>query len=361
MSSTTAHAPTLERVFTIEDILGVFANWDEIVRRAMAQQASTHDKLNALKCPTLALREELVRHLLKTGGLGSRGTNIPIVTAVAQDPDPKIRALLAAYQHAPAGTLAGFAHDPAASVRIHLAGNPSITPAILTALAHDSAVPVVLAAAAAKALDSHERDRLAGHPLGSVRAVIAQRPDLPVSVIGHLAVDRSEEVVGALVHAAACHTKTLASITTISDATLREKLLRHPAAGSKMIVGFFADPLQEIRDLARQRNLAFTHAPYKLHPSNSAPAHTNTPRPHEENDRRAPLHPSAIYWLLDADFPSPSVFTAAADPEMPKHLRLAVLARSDVPTAIREACVTDPDSEIRAAALALDHRSTSPR
>lgn len=347
MSSTTAHAPTLEQVFTIEDILGVFANWDEILRRAVTQQASTHDKLNALKCPTLALREELVRHLLKTGGLGSRGTNIPIVTAVAQDPDPKIRALLASYQHAPTGTLAGFAHDPAASVRIHLAGNPSITPATLAALANDSAVPVVLAAAAAEALDPHERDRLAGHPLGSVRAVIAQRPDLPVSVIGHLAVDRSEEVVGALVHAAACHTKTLASITTISDATLREKLLRHPAAGSKMIVGFFADPLQEIRDLARQRNLAFTHAPSKLHPSNSAPAHTGGPRSQEETDRRAPLSPAAIYWLLDADFPSPSVFAAATHPHMPKHLRLAILARHDVPPAVRAACATDPDSEIR--------------
>jgi hypothetical protein len=324
----------------------------------MAQHASTHDKLKALKCPTLALREELVRHLLKTGGLGSRGTNSPLVTAVAQDPAPKIRALLAAYQHAPAGILAGFAHDPAESVRIHLAGNPSTTPPTLAALANDSAVPVVLAAAAAEALDPHERDRLAGHPLGSVRAVIARRSNLSAGIIGRLAKDRTEEVVEALVQAAARHTETLASITTIRDATLREKLLSHPAAGSRVIAGFFADPLRDIRDLARKRNLSFSHAPHKLHPSNSAPAHVNTPSSSEEDDRRESSSPTSIYWLLDADFLSPSVFTAAANPEMPKHLRLAVLARSDVPTAIREACVTDPDSEISAAALTLIHGTT---
>jgi hypothetical protein len=342
--------------FDIDEILGVFANWEEIMRCARHHNATVKEKLYALACPHLADREQLVSWLL-----GSEETHPEVISAIANDPAPEIRALIAAYQHAPAGILAGFAHDPAESVRIHLAGNPSTTPATLTALAHDSAVPVVLAAAAAEALDFLERDRLAGHPLGSVRAVIARRPDLPAGIAERFAKDRTEEVVEALVQAAACHTETLASITTIRDATLREKLLRHPAAGSRMIAGFFADPLRDIRDLARQRNLAFSHAPHKLHPSNSAPARTGTPRSHEENNRRAPLNPSAIYWYLDADFSSPSVFAAAVNPEMPKLLRLAVLARSDVPTAIREACVTDPDSEIRSAALALDHRTTTSR
>ncbi len=354
MSSTTAHAPTLERVFTIEDILGVFANWDEIVRRAMAQKASTHDKLNALKCPTLSLREELVRHLLKSGGLGSRGTNSPIVTAVAQDPDPKIRALLAAYQHAPAGILAGFAHDPAESVRIHLAGNPSTTPAILTALAHDPAVPVVLAAAAAKALDSHERDRLAGHPLGSVRAVIARRPDLPPGIVGRLATDRVEKVVGALLQTAAKTPEILTALVALPDASLRQKLLENSECSSMAIAGFFADPERRLRDLARARNQAFTRAPSLLHPSNSAgiPA-PGTP----ESDEEPPpltLGVAGIYWMLDADCPSPSVFAAATNPEMPTHLRLVILARHDLPDAVRKSCLNDPDPAIRTTALASD-------
>jgi hypothetical protein len=340
---------TIDQGITVDDILGVFANWDEILRQAMAHQASTKDKLHALRCPNLAQREELVRHLLKGGGADD-----PIFTAIAQDPAPAVRALLAAHRKTPAAILRAFAQDPAESVRAHLASNPSTPPALLTTLAHDTAVPVVLATAAADALDPLEVNRLARHPLGSVRAVIAQRPDLTADLTQRLAIDHVEEVVGALLQSAAKNSEILRTLIALPDPHLRAKLIEHREGCSVMFAGFFADPERRLRDLARARNQAFTHAPSHLHPSNSTAVRAPGAQVSDADRGHQPLGAAGVYWMLDAECPSPSVFAAATNPEMPAHLRLAILGRHDLPAAVREACLKDPDPVIRTAALTSD-------
>jgi hypothetical protein len=340
---------TVEQGITVDDILGVFANWDEILRQAMAHKATTKDKLHALRCPNLAQREEFVRHLLNGGG-----TNGPIFTAIAQDPAPAVRALLAAYRKTPAQILKTFASDPEESVRAHLASNPSTPPALLTTLAHDTAVPVVLAAAAADALDPREVNRLTRHPLGSVRAMIARRPDLTANQVRRLATDRVEEVVGALVQSTAKNPEILNTVMALPDPDLRAKLIMHREGCSVMFAGFFADPERRLRDLARARNQAFTHAPSRLHPSNSVAVRAPGAQVSDADRGHQSLGAPGVYWMLDAECPSPSVFAAATDPEMPTHLRLAILGRHDLPAAVREACLNDPDPAIRTAALSKD-------
>jgi hypothetical protein len=111
-----------------------------------------------------------------------------------------------------------------------------------------------------------------------------------------------------------------------------------------------ADPLRELRDLARLRHLSYSGAPGLMHPANSAPVHTqDAPAPPEVAGNQ-PLNATAIYWLIDADYISASVLTAALREDLPVHLRLEILSRPDVPQQILESCAKDPLPEIREAA-----------
>jgi hypothetical protein len=331
--------------FDIDEILGVFANWEEIMRCARHHNATVKEKLYALACPHLADREQLVSWLL-----GSEETHPEVISAIANDPAPEIRALLAAYEETPAKHLNAFVNDPSETVRIHLASNPATPPLALTSLTHDSSLNVVLAAASAQHLEPSEVERLTQHRLSAVRTVIAQRRDLWPALTHRLATDRSKRVVAALLQAATTDPQILNTIVTIPDQKLRHSLITHPAASSVVIAGFFADPEHNLRDLARSRNMAFTRAPWPLHPSNSSAVPTRGTAPTGDRNNHQSLTLTAIYWMLDADYPSPSVFNAATNPEMPLQLRLAILARRDVPTSIIETCINDHDPRISTAA-----------
>jgi len=344
-------SPTLQKAsdpsasFEIEEILGVFADWEEIMRCALASTARVKDQLRGLHCPYLTERERLVNRLLR-----DKAPSAKIIAAIAADPAPEIRALLAAYELTPAKVLTAFVHDPSEMVREQLAGNEATPPPALASLTHDSSLDVVLAAAAATHLDPTEVDRLSQHPLSPVRSAIAQRNDLTQTLTHRLANDQSDDVVVALLQTAAKDPKTLGIITSFAEKDLRKRLITHPEASSVVIAGFFADPEEALRDRARSQNMAFTQAPSPLHPSNSLAVLPPGTTPTGQDPTHQPLAPAAIYWMLDADCPSPSVFIAAANPEMPLHLRLAVLARHDVPADIIEACLNDSDPVISAAA-----------
>jgi hypothetical protein len=327
--------------FDPEDILAVFTDWTEMIRLALRSDATTDQILAALNNP-----DEQDRHRVAQAAIDAGRGRGRIMTKIAEDCDHEIRSLAASGAHTRLQLFRSLLRDPHPEVRAHLARNPRAPQDVLQALSKDSSVEVVAAVATAPHLHPTTVASLARHRSSEVRCALTQRVDLGPDLTERLAKDRSKKVRTALVTAAATQPEILTVITSLSDPQVRKKLIECDSTGSVVLVGFMADPLRELRDLARLHHLRYSGAPRLMHPANSGPVLSGDPSAQTEASRTQPLSATAIYWLIDADYISTSVFTAALRNDLPLHLRLDILSRPDIPQQILELCATDPLPEI---------------
>ena len=167
------------------DVLDALTDWAETERRALKPDATTAEKVIALRRCGGAARRRLVRHFIATGDLEAE-----VFAQMAVDPLSEIRVMLARYASIPLEIMEILSRDRSFMVRGYLASHPECPPSVYRRLLTDP-VDDVRIEIAQRDLPPDDVERLVNDPSSQVRRWVAERDDLTPDQIRRLADDAS--------------------------------------------------------------------------------------------------------------------------------------------------------------------------
>lgn len=229
---------------------------------------------------------------------------------LANDPEPSVRGNVAANPAISERLIRRVARDTTDDVRRRLAGNPAIPLDVLTHIASTARIGATVLPRIAAATPG-EVEQLSRSPVAAVRMALAERADLPASVVHLLAEDPDAKVL-----------KALAPNPMLTNEQLRSMLAKH---GGRVAARVAANPTCSpdlLRELATQGPpVQKAYRIVAAHPNADGPTLVRCLRDPQARPiaARHPALPVGVLAELVDDPDEGVAEAAAANPSLPRH------------------------------------------